>query len=177
MSAEIRNRVEHVQRPEVNIASVEMGDVYSVDRANYPWISGSADVPTVKVKMVDGTEFRYGSIIGLSNGVEKIASEVPEAASNEAEDRLFAALPFVLQGQAHPAVDKVMNQYDTTDLLKVGRRGPDAARLIFDVHRDSDGQPVVMRVGISRHKDQMRLMGIISKNNPQRRRKHDGGGR
>jgi hypothetical protein len=177
MNAEIRNQVARVQRPDVNIATVEASQSFPVEQANYPWLSSSAEVPTVMVKMVDGTEFRYGSLIGLSHGVEKIASEVPDAASKEAEERLFAALPFVLGGKSHPAVDSIINQYDTTNLLKVGRRGPDAARLVFDVHRDQQGTPVVMRVGISRHKDQMRLMGIITRNNPQRRRKHDGGGR
>jgi hypothetical protein len=164
------------QRPDLGIELVVPDETYKVSPENYPWLSESAEVPTVHIRMQDGTEFRYGSIIGLSHSVEKIASGVPTEASKKAEESLFMALPFLLRGETHPAVDKVMNKSDNSDLLKVGKKGPDAARLLFSIDREKE-VPVVLRVATSRHKDQMRLMGIVTDHDSQKRRKRDGGGR
>lgn len=166
------------QRPELGIDTVVPAEPYRVSANNYPWIQGDAEVSTVMVTMIDGTQFRYGSIVGLNNTVSKIAGNVPKHASARAEESLFMALPFVLRGETHPSVDRVINQYDETTLLKVGKKGPDAARLFFEVQQDEKTElPVVLRVGVSSHKEQTKLHGIITTLDSSQRRKHDGGGR
>jgi len=167
-----------LQRPDLLISEIAPAPGFEVDQADYPWISKSSEVTTSLVTLSDGSQFCYGSIIGLSSSVSKIASGVNNEAAIKADQTMFRALPELISGNLPLSVDAVMNQMTGTNLYKTGKKGPDAARVYFSIERsDKDPLPIILRVAVTRHKEQQKLLGIITNANPQRRRKHDGGGR
>lgn len=145
---------------------VAPADTLQLDAAAYPWINErSVDVPVVGVTLPDGTEFRYGSLIGFSNSVRKVADRVPGPDSDSAQSHLFAALPSILRGDRHTGVGKVENSRPNASMLfSASRNVVKAVRLVFAVEqpRDEAGTPVVLRAGISVPRDHNRLMRALN---------------
>lgn len=137
-----------------------------LDTTNYPWIrERSVDVPVVGVTLPDGTEFRYGSLVGFSTAVRKVADRVPEPAATTAQSNLFAALPHILRGRRHPGIGKIeTSRSNAPRLFSSNRNIIRAARLIFAVEQTPDDAdpPLVLRAGISVPRDHNRLMKALN---------------
>lgn len=138
---------------------------FPVSAEAYPWLPHDADVRTSLVHLEGGTDFYYGSIIGLNGTARKIAGAVPQSESEGLQDALFAALPDTLEGNPNPRVTKanVVNGLDRT-LLIITKRSMYAAGLVFAVEAglESDEQaPTVLRLGISQAKDYPKLMRLL----------------
>lgn len=168
-----------LQRPDLGVETITQADAITVTKEQFPWISENAtEVPTVSVLLEDGeTSFRYGSLVGGSHALEKLADDVPPQQSKNAEQGMFKALSALLNGQQAPSVDR-MTQYVAGDMpvYKTAKKGADVARLYFAITTDEEGQPVVFKLGVAQHKKQDSLLALL-KNKPGEKRKKDGGKR
>ncbi len=168
-----------LQRPDLGVEAIAQAEPITVSREHFPWLSSEQmDVPTVHVKLEDGTtQFRYGSLVGCNPGTEKLAAEVPPQQSKNAEQGMFKALAALLNGQHATSVDS-MSQYVAGDIpvFKTAKKGADVSRLYFAVTSDTDGQPLVFKLGVAKHKKQDSLLAIL-KGTPGEKRKKDGGKR
>lgn len=137
-----------------------------VVKANdYPWIDAeSAGIPTFLVKLQDGTEFRFGSLVGLNGTIEKIADEVSRKDSASTQDILFTGLREVLHGKTASGISEVEN-YRTgrIPLFFASRNLMSEAGLIFTTPPQESGSDpqTVLRVGISTPKQRHKLLGVI----------------
>lgn len=158
-----------LQRPDLGIEAISPGPVLTIEAGQYPWISGEHQIPTSRVKLEDGTELNYGSLIGTNNTLSKIASSVPEQMSVSAEQGLFKAMGSVLSGEQHPNIDHVPGALSYEPMFKVSKSGRDAPRLFFIVSRGSEegDVPTVLRVGIATHKKQGEVASIVTNRSKQ----------
>ncbi len=167
-----------LQRPDLGIETVTPSGDLTVTNGEFPWLTDeSLEIPTVSVKL-QGVEqaFRYGSLIGGNSSVAKLAAEVPDEQSHSAEAGLFKALPALLGNMPAPNIESAVSYVDSVwPVLKVAKRGRDAARLYFSIITKEGQDPVVLRLGIAQHKKQQALQGTLSQTKGNKRRKHDGG--
>lgn len=133
---------------------------------DYPWLPRDAEVPASLVSLGGGTDFYYGSMIGLNGTVRKIAGSVPGPESEGLQDTLFAALPDTLGGRPNSRVTKAysLGGLDRT-LLIVTKQSLRASGLVFAVESgmesEESGPKTVLRVGISTGKDYPKLMRLL----------------
>lgn len=161
------------QRPDLGIELVTPAEPLSVSRKMFPWISEQElEISTVGVKL-EGVEqpFRYGSLVGASNGVEKIARDVPPQNSDNAEQGMFKALNMMLRGETVPTVEIVPDLAEGVTVFKTTKHGRDVARLFFTLFKDENGEPVVLRLGIAPHKKQEAMVNVMRQNKNNRQKK------
>lgn len=159
------------ERPDLGIETILPGEPVQVSAEQMPWLHEAVEVPTVRLRLETGEELQYGSVVGGNATLSKIASHVPKEKSQSVEAGLFKALPAWLHGD-HPNIDVVMAELGTERLFKVGKNGKDAARLVFAKIQEGD-MVTIVKVGISSHKDQQRMLGVMT-GSSNRRRKKDG---
>lgn len=159
------------QRSDLGIETVEQADSVMITQESFPWLTESMEVPAVRVTLETGHSFLYASAIKGNKTLEKLADAVPAEKSKQAEIGLFKAMPSLLENGSAPNIDAVMF---SDGLMKVAKRGSDVARLVFARFETDKGETAIVKVGISSHKDQSRMNGIITKVKQGKRRKHDG---
>lgn len=162
--SQIQTTETELQRPDLGIESVTSGEPILASTEDFPWVAQEGMVDTAHVTLEDGTEFQYGSLIGLSSSLAKIASDVPEQASINAEQGLFKSLPTILQNGFHPNIDSVPDALSSTPMFKVAKSGRDAPRLFFTIvpPETEGGLQTVLRVGIASHKKQGSLASLVT---------------
>jgi len=166
--------INQLQRPEVNIESVVPGDPAMLTAEQLPWMTSDLfEMPTVRVRMADGTEFSYGSAVSANGSVEKLAHEVPVEQSRQTEEAMFKALPFLFDGKLPPNIKREITIGSDLTIFKVARKGNDVPRLLFTWFQGEQG-PTVVKLGIAKHKKQMELQSVMT---GKAQRKHDGGSR
>ncbi len=154
-----------LQRPDLGIETVTAGPSVVASREAFPWIKEEKfEVSTSKVKLAEGEEFNYGSLIGANNTLSKLANGVDLQSSVNAEQGLFKAIASVLRGDQHPNIDHVPDELSATPIFKVSKSGRDAPRLFFTVlPSDKEGElPTVLRLAIAGHKKQGEAAAVIT---------------
>lgn len=162
-----------LQRPDLGIETVEQSSTFRLPADAMPWLGNEPiDLHTVAVK-IDNFErpIRFGSVIGESNSIRKLATMVPEQQSRSAEQGMFKGLVSLLSNQPSPNIDRVVEVDSTLPIFKTTKSGKDVARLFFALTSDHDGTPVVVKVGIAQHKKQQELYGVLGHNTSHRRKK------
>jgi hypothetical protein len=159
------------ERPDLGIESVQPGENVVISESQMPWLHDDYEIPTVAVTLEGGQTVQYGSVVGGNSTLRKLASHVPADKSLSAEAGLFKALPTWLSGD-HPNIDTVPSNTGEGNLYKVAKNGKDVARLMF-AKIVKDDTVTIVKVGISSHKDQQRMLGVVS-GSSNKRRKHDG---
>ncbi len=163
--------IQEPQRPDLGIETVSPSGLIRIPESTLPWAHEDYEVSTAFITLEDGTTVEYGSAVSANNSLVNIAGKVPPEKSRQAEAGLFKALPSFLNNQNHPNIDTVAMTESDQPVYKVAKRGNDVARLAF-IRLENRGTPVIIKVGIARHKDQQRMMGIL--NGGGQRRKRDG---
>lgn len=140
-------------------------DRLHIDRSQYPWIvSEETTIPTFLVALHDGTQFRFGSLIGLNTSIEKLADSVRPRESASTQAALFMGLPSVLQGQPASGISKVENSNLKNNTLFIASRNlVTAAGLVFAIQNREGGSGIstVLRAGISSAKLRPRLLSVM----------------
>jgi len=166
---------EQSQRPDIGVESVSPAEPVTVSAEQYPWLSeDKVEVPTVEVRLEEaGVTFRYGSLVGGNNNIERIADDVPPQLSSAAERCMFKGLSMVLQSQRTSTVECVPYTDSPATVYKTTNKGNDAPRLFFSVTTDETGRSVVLKLAVATHKKQQQLLGVIG-GGGRRRQKKDG---
>ena len=170
-----------IEDPKKGIESVGATDRrYILDPEAFPWLRlpSNVDVPVVTVSFVEHDNDRlnqiyYGSSIGHHSGLVAMADAVPDEQSVSAERCMFKALPHIINKLDHPNIDKVPGSTSSLTVFKTSKLGRDVARLVFAVDYETPC-PTVIRVGLSNHKQQQRMLGVITRSKQSRRRRRDG---
>lgn len=137
----------------------------SVTSEQFPWINqGTAEVSAVTLTLEDEARVAYGSMVGLSGSLAKLANKVSDPDSQSLQGILFQGLPSVLKGLPHPGISRVENSQHLDARLFIAtrnlRRMPS---LVFAVEPRPEGMslPVVLKVGVSPAGEQDRLLGLL----------------
>ena len=160
-----------LERPDLGIESVRPGEPIKITESQMPWLHENVETPTVAITLESGQQVQYASVVGGNSTLRKLADHVPPAKSASAEAGLFKALPAWLSG-THPNIDFVPFVAGTENLYKVSKNGKDVARLVF-AKIENEGIVTIVKVGISSHKEQQRMLSILSGGKLDRQ-KHDG---
>lgn len=147
------------------VRAVEPYALRPVSSDTYPWINvESTEIPTVLVTLVDGTEFQYGSIVGLNGGIRKIADKVSEDDSERTQRAMFMGLPSVLNGARHQGIRRAENSRLIGGTLFIASRNlVQQPSMVFSVESsESDRLPdTVLRAGSSHANDLDRLLRMM----------------
>lgn len=146
-----------------------------VSGENYPWINTpSAHISAVAVEVAD-SEFLYGSIVGLSNSVRKMAGSVTPADSASLQTVLFSGISSVLSGNPHSGIGKVENSSLANGVLFTASRNLiRAPSLIFAVESKSNDDtklPLVLKAGIANAGDLPKVLTVMGIAQVSRRRR------
>lgn len=147
-----------------NVDSCLPNTPLEIPKANYPWISETTVIPTFLVTLHDGTEFCFGSLIGLNKTVEKIAANISSSDSSSTQSALFMGLPDVLQGLPASGISKVENsKLPVSSLFIASRNLVRSAGLVFAIQTPEAASelPTVLRLGISTSSDRPRLLAVM----------------
>ncbi len=173
---EIKTPEQSLQRPDLGVESVNPTDQnVQLSKEEFPWLAeDQVELHTVKVRLEDGTEFRYASAVSAHDGIADLAADVPHDRSLSAERGMFKGVAAILQGQTPSSIDTVVRKAVdiTPQLYKTAKRGNDVARLFFTVMEDEAG-PFVVKLGVASHKKQHKLMAIMN-GKPGKGRQIDG---
>lgn len=153
--------------PAYGITAVNPGRSMNITKESMPWLSDEKTLlETVSLTADDGTEFEFGSVVHGSSSLEKIAKKVPKQEVEKVERALFKALPSWLQGKAVANIDSgsAYAPLGADAIYKVGKIGKDAARLAFVRRETDDGKPLIIEVGVARHKDQNTMLARMTPN-------------
>ncbi len=161
-----------MQLPKYGIENINnSSQQVSLSEGAFPWVDGPVELSAARVNLEGGETVLYASAVGLNSSVEKLARKVPDEQSQNAEQGLFKGLSTYLAGGSPANFDTVAGVDIDGEVFKVSKSGRNAARLYFAVIRTGE-EPLVVKLGIANHDQQIALQGIIG--NVRRRQKKDG---
>lgn len=153
------------------------GNPLAVSPEDYPWINQGSDIAIAEVTLLDGTQFRMGSLIGLNGKASKIAESVSDEESNAADTALYQGLPDFLQGIPTPSINKVDNSKKNTQPFFVASKVLQQETGLIFVTRSDMEVPTILRVGVTpppsnskKYGELLRLIGVKQGTGQRRKR-------
>lgn len=144
-----------------------------VAKANkFPWLATDVVLPVSPILLEDGNQILFASLVGQSNALRKVASKVGLTESIKAQEDLFVALPFLLEGQNHHKIQDFSKSAQPQGAAKLLETYNAAHRghIVFALETARSGLATVVRTAVYRTQDKPRVDGVITGKTGRRRK-------